>query len=111
MTSEQAGRVFQALADPTRRQLVELLASAGQHTPTRLARDLPITRQGVSKHLEVLEEAGLVRSQQVGRQRRYTLTPEPLEEPLAWIETIANRWDRRLARLRRYLLEEDESEG
>lgn len=109
MTSPQADRVFQALADPTRRQLVELLSAAEHSTPTELAGRLPITRQGISKHLEVLETAGLVKSEQVGRQRRYTFTPRPLEEPLVWIESIASRWDRRLERLRRYLLEELES--
>jgi DNA-binding transcriptional ArsR family regulator len=97
------GQVFAALADPTRRRLVELLADGEQKTPTELAGALPITRQGVSKHLAVLEAAGLVASEQVGREKRYHFTAQPLEEPLEWIADITRQWDRRLAKLRSYL--------
>ena len=82
----------------------------GEATPTALARRLPVTRQAVSKHLQVLEQAGLVSARPIGREMRYQLTPGPLGETLSWLESIAAQWDRRLARLRRYLLE-DESPG
>ena len=70
--------VFSALADPSRRFVVEQLASRGTATPTELAADLPVTRQAVTKHLFALREAGLVEVQRAGRETRYALTPEPL---------------------------------
>lgn len=103
------GRVFAALADPTRRRLVEHLAAGEARTATELAGLLPITRQGVSKHLAVLEDAGLVSFEQVGREKRYWFKPEPLEEPAEWIVAVTREWDRRLEKLRDYLLGQDES--
>ncbi len=78
----------------------------GPATPTDLAQGLPVSRQAVSKHLEVLREAGLVRSDRDGRQHRYTLTPEPLADAVSWISTVGGRWDERLDALRRQLAEE-----
>jgi len=101
--------VFDALADPTRRQIIEALARQGELTATQFAEGLPITRQGVSKHLTVLEQAGLVTAEKIGRERRYSLNPEPLEDTLKWVEQVTSSWDRRLQRLRQILLEiEDE---
>lgn len=85
---------------------MELLAQEGEATPTTLARRLPVSRQAVSRHLGVLEQAGLVSTRRVGRETRCQLTPGPLGETLTWLESVAARWDRRLERLRRYLLEE-----
>lgn len=95
--------VFAALADPTRREVLERLATDGAATPTRLAAALPITRQAVSKHLASLADAGLVSEHRAGRERRYTFTPEPLEDAASWMAAIGARWDRRLADLERYL--------
>lgn len=67
----------------------------------------PITRQGILKHLNILEEAGLVRVYQRGREKRYTLTPEPLTELEQWIKEISAKWDERLLRLKNFI----ESEG
>jgi DNA-binding transcriptional ArsR family regulator len=96
--------VFSALADERRRSLVELLARAdGGATPTELARELPVTRQAVAKHLASLEDAGLVAVTRSGREARYALTPAPLTEAVAWIEQVGSQWDDRLAALKRHL--------
>ncbi|MFN2196269.1 MAG: ArsR/SmtB family transcription factor [Anaerolineales bacterium] len=109
--SHQAGPVFAALADPTRRRLVELLAGGKANNATELAKALPITRQGVSKHLAVLEHAGLIAGRQVGREKHYQFRPEPLEEPLEWITRITQQWDQRLEKLRDYLREQDNAQA
>ena len=95
--------VFSALADPTRRQIVELLAGGGTLTPTALAGDMPITRQAVAKHLDALGAAGLVSHRRVGRETRYRLTPEPLRDAAGWIAAVGSEWDERLARLEKLL--------
>jgi DNA-binding transcriptional ArsR family regulator len=100
--------VFVALADPTRRQLLVTLAEASPRTATQLAEVYPITRQGILKHLHVLEEAGLVTVAQQGREKRYTLTPEPLSDLERWIEDLNALWDARLGRLKA-LVEGDRS--
>ena len=92
--------VFAALADPTRRSLVDHLAGHSPKTATQLAAVYPITRQGILKHLTVLEDAGLVRAQQAGREKRYSLTPEPLADVAAWVAEIGALWDARLLRLK-----------
>jgi DNA-binding transcriptional ArsR family regulator len=101
-------RVFVALADPMRRLLIEKLSVSGIKTATEFARELPITRQGVSKHLKILEEAELVSKRQAGRERHYALTPQPLVETLAWVETVTAQWDKRLQALYDYLAVEDD---
>jgi DNA-binding transcriptional ArsR family regulator len=92
--------VFAALADPTRREIAKLLAEQGPLTPTELARQLPITRQAVTKHLGALDEAGLVRSARHGRETRYRLTPRPLEAAALWMAALGAEWDERLEALR-----------
>jgi DNA-binding transcriptional ArsR family regulator len=92
--------VFAALADPMRRKLLLNLAENGSKTATQLAEEYPITRQGILKHLNILEEAGLVTVYQTGRDKRYTLTPEPLTELEQWIKEINVIWDERLLRLK-----------
>jgi DNA-binding transcriptional ArsR family regulator len=103
--------VFTALADPTRRLLLQRLAEGGAKTITQLSHGLPITRQAVTKHLAVLDEAGLVAVQKVGREQHCTLTPEPLSEAMAWMATLGARWDERLAALQQFLAEEVEQEA
>jgi DNA-binding transcriptional ArsR family regulator len=95
--------VFSALADERRRSLVEVLAERGSATATELAAGLPVTRQAVAKHLASLGEAGLVAVTRSGREARYRLTPEPLDEAIAWIERVGASWDERLAALERHL--------
>jgi DNA-binding transcriptional ArsR family regulator len=93
--------VFGALADPTRRRVVETLARGGTVTASGLAEQLPITRQAVAKHLDALRGADLVAATRVGRETRYELRPKPLDEAARWIEMVGAEWDERLARLRR----------
>lgn len=95
--------VFEAVADPTRRTLLERLRSGGASTLTELARDLPMSRQAVTKHLDVLERAGLVTVRRVGRTRVHELDPAPLRELEGWLAPYAAAWDRRLARLKKHL--------
>jgi DNA-binding transcriptional ArsR family regulator len=99
-----ADPVFVALADPTRRRMLERLAD-GPATITALHAGLPITRQAASKHLRVLAEAGLVTDQKAGRERRYSLAPGALAAASGWLSEIEDRWNRRIAALRR-LVEE-----
>ncbi len=95
--------MFAALADPTRRRIVELLSEHGAQTPTELASRLPITRQGVAKHLDLLGDAGLVEWSRTGRESRYRLTPEPFEAAALWMHSVGAEWDRRLEALREQL--------
>ena len=109
MLSEQTDDqqpVFAALADPVRRSLLVKLAEQSPRTATQLARDYSITRQGVLKHLTILEGAGLVAVHQAGREKRYTLTPEPLVELEQWINDLGAIWDTRLLRLKALLEDE-----
>ena len=93
--------LFGALADPTRRQLVERMLTKGPTTATLLAEVTPLTRQAVLKHLQVLEAAGLVTHVRSGREVLYRVTPQPLASAVAWILDTAGQWDRRLDRLRK----------
>lgn len=99
--------VFQALADPMRRTLLIKLAEYSPKTATQLAAEYPITRQGILKHLTILEDAGLVAIHQVGREKRYTLTPEPLGELEQFIKELGAKWDQRLLRLKDMLENEE----
>ncbi|MGZ4200810.1 MAG: ArsR/SmtB family transcription factor [Thermoleophilaceae bacterium] len=93
-------QVFSALSDPTRRQLFTRLADGGPATATQLAANLPVTRQAVVKHLDVLREASLVTSAREGREVRYSVTPAPLADAVGWIADVGAQWDNRLATLR-----------
>lgn len=108
-TPEHQQLVFVALADPMRRSLLVNLAEYSPKTATQLAQEYPITRQGILKHLTVLEDAGLVAVYQQGREKRYSLTPEPLDELERWVNEISAKWDERLARLKLWL-EQDQSD-
>ncbi|GLY66719.1 ArsR/SmtB family transcription factor [Amycolatopsis taiwanensis] len=93
--------ILTALAEPTRRQLLDLLAAHGQATATTLADRLPVSRQAVVKHLAVLDSAGLVDGIKVGREVRYTVRTEALNMTARWMATLAADWDRRLAKIKR----------
>lgn len=96
--------VFTALADPTRRQILDALARTGPATVSELAATLPITRQAVAKHLAQLVDVGLlVAGEPEGRRVRYRAQPEPLRAALAWLSAMANRWDDRLGALGAHL--------
>lgn len=94
--------VFSALADPTRRSLLQNLATNSPRTASQFAEEYPITRQGILKHLNILEDAGLVAVHQRGREKRYTLTPEQLGELESWLAELNGRWEERLLRLKAF---------
>jgi DNA-binding transcriptional ArsR family regulator len=100
---DAVGPVFAALADPTRRHVVQLLAQAGATTATQLAGGLPITRQAVSKHLAVLEDARLVARVRSGREVRYRLAPANLGRAMSWMVDVGGRWDERLGALEKHV--------
>ena len=93
--------VLFALADPTRRQLLDLLAPQGEATATTLAERLPVSRQAVVKHLAVLDAAGLVSTSRVGREVRHAVRPAALDVTARWMSALAADWDRRLANIKR----------
>lgn len=80
--------VFGALADPTRRTIVEALARSGAATATQLAGLFPVTRQAVTKHLAALADAGLVSTERVGREQRYHVAPEAMAEARKWMDSL-----------------------
>lgn len=86
------------------------LAEHSPKTATQLAEEYPITRQGILKHLHILEDAGLVVVYQRGREKRYSFTPEPLGELNDWVMSLNAKWDERLMRLKIFL-ESEETEG
>jgi DNA-binding transcriptional ArsR family regulator len=98
--ARDVGEVLVALADPTRRRVLELIGARGEDTATRLAGELPVTRVAVVKHLAVLDRAGLVEGRRRGREVRYAVRPEPLRATAEWMGAIAREWDIRLARLK-----------
>ncbi len=93
--------VFEALADSTRRALIQALADTGPITLSDLTRRVPVTRQAVAKHLVVLRDAGLVETSGPVRGRTYTFTPRPLSDAMGWMMDVGAGWDERLARLKR----------
>ena len=100
------GAVFAALADPTRRHVVNLLAERSTVTASALAGELPISRQAIAKHLAALADAGLVTASHEGRETRYRLTPQPLDQAMRWMAATGASWDERLDRLARRLGED-----
>ena len=100
MATQPRGDVFDALADPTRRRVLALIGERGSASATELARELPVTRQAVNKHLASLADAGLVASNREGREVRFQVTPAPMSEALDWMTQVGAQWDDRLAALR-----------
>ncbi|MBA2279767.1 MAG: helix-turn-helix transcriptional regulator [Acidimicrobiia bacterium] len=103
MNDERAGAVFDALSDPTRRTVLRAVAEDGPLTATQIASRLPVTRQAVAKHLDSLRDAGLVASERVGRDVRFSFDPAPLDGAVAWITAVGAKWDDRLASLEKRL--------
>ena len=95
--------VFTALADPTRRWVLQRLSEAGPQSATDLAEQLPITRQAVAKHLGTLKRARLVRAERHGRETQYSLDAAALAAVERWVAAVGAEWDERLGRLERAL--------
>ncbi len=97
MTDRSAA--LSALADPVRRQLLDLLADRGPQTASVLAGSFDITRQAVSKHLSQLEESGLIHRATAGRAVLFAVDPAALRDTAAWLSRTTMRWEERLDRL------------
>jgi DNA-binding transcriptional ArsR family regulator len=93
--------LWAAVADPTRRRVLDSLLENGEASTTTLAEGLPVTRQAVAKHLAVLNRVGLVAGERHGREVRYAVLPERLDEAAEAMARVAAQWDRRLARIKR----------
>ena len=98
--------VFQAVADPTRRKILKLLADK-ELAVASITEEFPITRTAVNKHLFVLSEAGLVTSKKMGRETRYSLQPEPLQELQEWLSFFEIYWDNKLSSLKNFVESDD----
>jgi DNA-binding transcriptional ArsR family regulator len=90
-----------AVTEPTRRQMLDLMLERGDSTATVLADNLPISRQAVSKHLAVFARVGLVQGEKSGREMRYRLNIERLDQATRSLGELAAAWDRRLLRIKK----------
>jgi len=100
--------VFQAIADPTRRSLLQLLVDR-ELPVTAISERYPMSRTAVSKHLRILAEAGLVKERKIGRETRYRSDPEPLRELKRWLAYYERYWENKLAALKLYVEAEDDA--
>ena len=97
----EADELWAAVADPTRRRLLDVLLANGEATATTIAAELPVTRQAVAKHLAVLDRAGLVEGHRQGREVIYAVRPERLDDATRAMARVAEEWDDRLATIKR----------
>ena len=93
--------LWSAVAEPTRRRVLDVLLDRGEATATAVARELPVTRQAVTKHLVVLDRAGLVEGRREGREMRYSVRPQRLRAATRSLAQVAAEWDERLAAIKR----------
>lgn len=92
--------LWSAVGDPTRRRVLDLLLESDATTATGLSEHLPVTRQAVTKHLEVLERAGLVGGSVAGRERHYRVNEAQLARALTQLRDVGAAWDARLSRIK-----------
>lgn len=105
MATDQLSLTFAALADPTRRAILARLAEDGEATVNELAEPFPVSIQAVSKHLKVLERAGLITRGRTAQLRPSRIEGAPLREVADWLERYRDIWDGRLDRLADHLRE------
>jgi DNA-binding transcriptional ArsR family regulator len=96
MSDQDDDDLWEAMADPTRRKLLDLLVARGQATATTLTADMPVSRQAISKHLLLLQRVGLIDGHRHGREVRYQVREQRLAEATGALSEVADRWDRRL---------------
>jgi ArsR family transcriptional regulator, cadmium/lead-responsive transcriptional repressor len=101
MTPEADDELWSAIADPSRRRVLDLIVSNGGVSASWLARRVPFSRQAVSKHLVVLEEAGLVSRRKQGREVLYQVEANRLDQATRAMTDLAEQWDRRLGAIKR----------
>ncbi len=100
---ESSAPIFAALGDETRLRLVSRLCEDGPMSITRLSAGFRVTRQAITKHLRVMEGAGLVRSARHGRESIWRLSPRRLEDARRYLDVISRQWDDALSRLRDFV--------
>ena len=93
--------LWSAVGDPTRRRMLDQLLLDGVGTATSLSEHLPVTRQAVSKHLDVLDRAGLVHATAIGREKRYQVDEMQLARAVAQLSSVGATWDVRLRRIKK----------
>lgn len=96
MTGDVDDELWSAVADPTRRKLLDVLVARGSATATTLTAVVPISRQAITKHLTVLSRAGLLEATKQGREVLYQVHDQRLAEATGALSAVADRWDRRL---------------
>jgi DNA-binding transcriptional ArsR family regulator len=101
--SARTATVFAALGDPTRLTLVSRLSDGSRRSIAQLSAGHALSRQAITKHLRVLEEARLVRHERVGRERLFVLTPTSMDDLRRYLDQVSRRWDARLARLKAWV--------
>ena len=101
--AREAAPLFAALGDPTRLQLLARLGSEGPRSITGLSRASAVSRQAVTKHLDVLAGAGLVRSRRQGRERIWELEPARFDDARRYLENLSRQWDAALERLKAFV--------
>lgn len=95
--------LFAALGDETRLSLVARLCDGGPLSIAKLSDGFPMTRQAITKHLRMMEDAGLVHSSQKGRESVWQLAPKRLDDARRYLGNISTEWDRALARLKNFV--------
>ncbi len=95
--------VFAALGDRTRLALIARLSDGQRHSISHLTQGSRLTRQAITKHLRVLQGAGIVRGVRVGRESLFELDPKPIEDSKEYLEFVSRRWDQALARLKLFV--------
>jgi DNA-binding transcriptional ArsR family regulator len=103
VTIHAPAAIFAALGDRTRLSLIHRLSDGRPRSIASLSADAAITRQAVTKHLNVLEEAGIVASSRVGRESRYSFRPETIEQVRAYLDEVSRQWDDALGRLKSFV--------
>jgi len=102
MTMDQLDLTFSALADPTRRSILSRLAE-GEATAGELAKPFPVSQPAISRHLKVLENAGLIVRDRQAQWRRSRMQAEPLDEAMAWMQSRKQTWESRMDKLDAHL--------
>ena len=100
---KNAAPVFAALGDATRLELVGRLIDGQPRSIAQLADGLDLTRQGVTKHLRVLQQAGIVRAKSVGRESQFRYVAEPIDRARSYLDAVSAQWDDALARLKAFV--------
>jgi DNA-binding transcriptional ArsR family regulator len=95
--------IFAALGDRTRLSLVHRLSDGRPRSIASLSAHTAMTRQAVTKHLDVLQRAGLVASSRIGRETRYSFRPEAIDEVRSYLDEVSRQWDDALCRLRSFV--------